>query len=83
MCVGVENPSQPPSLITLCFLSISQCRAKGAKFFKGEIKGKLTEQIENLKEKYNVDLVINCTGLAAKELAGDEKVFPLRGNNNE
>ncbi|XP_031565196.1 D-amino-acid oxidase-like [Actinia tenebrosa] len=72
---------QAPAIDTVVFMKwiYNECRVKGAKFVKGEIKGKLIEQIKDLKEKYNVDLVMNCTGVAAKELAGDEKVLPLRG----
>ncbi|XP_031574963.1 D-amino-acid oxidase-like [Actinia tenebrosa] len=70
-----------PTIDTVKFIEwlYKQCRAKGAKFANGEIKGKLIGQIEDLKAKYNVNVVVNCTGLAARELADDKKVSPLRG----
>ncbi|XP_015758697.1 PREDICTED: D-aspartate oxidase-like [Acropora digitifera] len=56
-----------------------QCKDKGCRFVHREIKGLLRDQAEQLKKKYNADLIFNCSGLSAKELAGDEDVYPLRG----
>ena len=35
--------------------------------------------IANLAELSNYDIIINCTGLGARELVGDEGVIPVRG----
>ena len=58
---------------------IFQIRAKGGRLVTGEIKGLLKDQIDELKSTYGVDVVVNCTGMAAKELAGDDQVYPIRG----
>ena len=44
-------------------------------------KGALIVQrkVENLSELSHFDVVVNCTGLGAKELVGDEEIFPVRG----
>ena len=57
-----------------------QCKDKGCRFVHDEIKGLLRDQAEDLKKKYKAQLIFNCSGLSAKELAGDEDVYPLRGN---
>ena len=57
-----------------------QCKDKGCRFVHDEIKGRLRDQAEDLKRKYKAQLIFNCSGLSAKELAGDEDVYPLRGN---
>ena len=56
-----------------------QCKDKGCRFVHDEIKGLLRDQAEGLKRKYKAQLIFNCSGLSAKELAGDEDVYPLRG----
>ncbi|PFX31118.1 D-amino-acid oxidase [Stylophora pistillata] len=56
-----------------------QCREKGCHFVHDEIHGLLRDQAEDLKKKYKAQLIFNCSGLNAKELAGDEDVYPLRG----
>ena len=56
-----------------------QCRDKGCRFVHDEIHGLLRDQAEDLKKKYKAQLIFNCSGLNAKELAGDEDVYPLRG----
>ena len=56
-----------------------QCRDKGCRFVHDEIHGLLRDQAEDLKRKYKAQVIINCSGLSAKELAGDEDVYPLRG----
>ena len=59
-----------------------QCKNKGCRFVHDEIKGLLRDQAEELKRKYKAQLIFNCSGLNAKELAGDEDVYPLRGTTN-
>ena len=56
-----------------------QFKNKGCRFVHDEIKGLLRDQAEELKRKYKAQLIFNCSGLNAKELAGDEDVYPLRG----
>ena len=56
-----------------------QCRDKSCRFVHDEIHGLLREQAEDLKRKYKAQLIFNCSGLSAKELAGDDDVYPLRG----
>ena len=36
-------------------------------------------KVESLSELSSYDIVINCTGLGARELVGDESLFPVRG----
>lgn len=41
-----------------------------------------TETVSNfhdLQRKSNAKVIINCTGLAARELVNDDKVYPVRG----
>lgn len=56
-----------------------ECKNKGCRFVLDEIHGLLSDQAEELKSKYKANLIINCSGLNAKELAGDNDVYPLRG----
>ncbi|KAJ7387145.1 hypothetical protein OS493_004111 [Desmophyllum pertusum] len=49
-----------------------QCREKGCHFVQDEIHGLFRDQAEDLKRKYKAQLIFNCSGLSAKELAGDE-----------
>ena len=52
---------------------------KGAKFITRNIKGDLFHQESTLRAEYNVDVIINATGLAGTELAGDSSCYPIRG----
>jgi len=36
-------------------------------------------KVESLSELSGYDIVINCTGLGARELVGDESLFPVQG----
>lgn len=36
-------------------------------------------KISNLDELNSYDVIVNCTGLGARELVGDDSVFPIRG----
>lgn len=56
-----------------------QCREKGCRFVHDEIHGLLRDRAEYLKKKCKAQLIFNCPGINAKELAGDEDVYPLRG----
>lgn len=52
----------------------------GAKLLVGEVHGLLIDQEEELLTKYNAQAIVNCSGLFARELAGDNLVYPLRGS---
>lgn len=38
-----------------------------------------TRKLASLSEITDCDVLVNCTGLGAKELVGDESAFPIRG----
>lgn len=48
-------------------------------FLTREIEGDLLAQESDLLAYYKADIIVNCTGINAKELVGDESVFSLRG----
>jgi D-amino-acid oxidase len=52
---------------------------KGAKLETREILGDLLSVEKRLLADYGACAIVNATGLRAKELAGDDTVFPLRG----
>ena len=62
----------------LCFFF--QCKRKGAHFIQGAIRGPLTEQGDALRMTYGVQFIVNCSGLGSIELAGDQGMFPAKGN---
>ena len=39
----------------------------------------LRHKVDSLQELGNYDIIINCTGLGARELVGDKSVYPIRG----
>jgi D-amino-acid oxidase len=54
-------------------------RGKGATFITEAIRGDLLYQEDALLRRFDADVIINATGLAAAELAGDESCYPIRG----
>ena len=70
-----------PMIDTAVFMQwlYQQCRQKGCRFIQDDIHGLLRDQAEELKIKYKSHLIVNCSGLSARELAGDEDVYPSRG----
>lgn len=52
---------------------------KGAHFVTAKITGDLLQNEEKLLVQYNVDVIVNATGLGALDLAADSTVYPLRG----
>ena len=54
-------------------------QGKGAKFFTETIHGDLFLQEDELRDRFDTDVIVNATGLAASELAGDSTCYPLRG----
>ncbi|KAJ5348197.1 uncharacterized protein N7506_001450 [Penicillium brevicompactum] len=53
-------------------------RAKGAMLVKETLQGNLLECEEQLRRRFQVDVILNATGLAG-ELAGDTSCYPIRG----
>lgn len=54
-------------------------KAKGAKLITRTITGDLLDQEVALRKEFGADVIINATGLAGTELAGDESCYPIRG----
>lgn len=52
---------------------------KGAKLLTRTIEGDLFNSETELRAEYNADVIINATGLAGTELAGDTTCYPIRG----
>ena len=59
---------------------MSLVEQKGAKLITRTIKGDLFHQETSLRREYNVDIIINATGLAGTETAGDASCYPIRGS---
>lgn len=53
--------------------------SKGANLITETIHNDLVEIEDELRDRFDADAIINCTGLQAQELAGDESVYPIRG----
>lgn len=53
--------------------------AKGAKLITRTITGDLFDQEASLRAEFSADVIINSTGLAGTELAGDASCYPIRG----
>lgn len=58
---------------------LSEVQRMGVTIQTQRIDGMLREQEEQLKAAFRVDAMINCSGLGAHELAGDDTMHPLRG----
>ena len=41
----------------------------------------IKHKVDSLGELQNYDIIINCTGLGARELVGDTSVYPIRGQS--
>jgi D-amino-acid oxidase len=54
-------------------------RAKGAELITETIHGDLLDQEDELRGRFDADVVVNATGLASAELAGDKTCYPIRG----
>lgn len=54
-------------------------KSKGADLITETLRGDLIWQEDTLLERFNADLIVNCTGLAGAELAGDTSCYPIRG----
>ncbi|KAK1215411.1 hypothetical protein PQX77_021986 [Marasmius sp. AFHP31] len=54
-------------------------KAKGATFHTETIHGDLLQQEDELRERFQVEVIINCTGIAGAEVAADPSCYPIRG----
>lgn len=54
-------------------------KVKGAEMITETIKGDLFAQEAALRARFSADAIINATGLASAELAGDASAYPIRG----
>ncbi|KAI2610411.1 FAD dependent oxidoreductase [Hypoxylon sp. NC1633] len=52
---------------------------KGANLVTETISDDLVEVEDELLDRFDADVIVNCTGLQAQVLAGDESVYPIRG----
>ncbi|KAK8204015.1 nucleotide-binding domain-containing protein [Phyllosticta capitalensis] len=53
--------------------------SKGAKLITRTIHGDLFSQEHALRKEFSADVIINATGLAGAEIAGDKSCYPIRG----
>lgn len=53
--------------------------SKGAKLVTRTVKGDLFDQEDGLCAEFKANAIVNATGLAGTELAGDETCYPIRG----
>ncbi|KAF3018956.1 hypothetical protein E8E14_011956 [Neopestalotiopsis sp. 37M] len=58
---------------------MSLVQSKGGKFVTEAISGDLFAQEDDLLHRFNVDVIVNATGLAGSDLAQDKSCYPIRG----
>ncbi|KAK7747493.1 hypothetical protein SLS53_001748 [Cytospora paraplurivora] len=58
---------------------MSLVHSKGASTVTETISGDLFDQEEILRARFGADAIVNATGLAGTELAGDPTCYPIRG----
>lgn len=75
-----KNKNQHSDSLDQILVVFFQCKRKGAHFIQGAIRGPLTEQGDALRMTYGVQFIVNCSGLGSIELAGDQGMFPAKGN---
>ncbi|OCB39227.1 amino acid oxidase [Mycobacterium malmoense] len=56
-----------------------QAEAAGITVVRRTVRGTLAEQEDELLAEFGVELLVNCSGLGARELADDPTVVPHRG----
>jgi D-amino-acid oxidase len=54
-------------------------KSKGARLVTGVVTGDLLDQESRLCKRFGAHAIVNATGLAAKDVANDPKMYPLRG----
>jgi D-amino-acid oxidase len=57
---------------------LAEVRLAGCRITHGKVDGPLRGQAERLARQFEVDAIVNCSGLGSREIAG-EAVYPLRG----
>ncbi len=57
---------------------LGEVRRTGCRIVERRLTGPLREQAEALARQYDIDTIVNCSGLGAAELAQDA-MYPLRG----
>lgn len=57
----------------------SLVHSKGAATVTEAVRGDLLDQEDALRARFGADAIVNATGLAGTELAGDETCYPIRG----
>ena len=67
----VVNPTKYMSYV------LDECRKLGGRTLKARV-GALGE-VWTMEGLAGVDAVVNCSGMGARELAGDENVYPVKG----
>ncbi len=58
---------------------VDEFKEKGGEILSQRISQEEFNSISEFKERHEVDIVINCSGLGAGELVADKDVFPVRG----
>lgn len=54
-------------------------QVKGATLMTETLKGDILDLEEGLRRRFGVDVILNATGLAGAEVAGDSSCYPIRG----
>lgn len=54
-------------------------KGKGAEFVTETIQDDLLVLEPELRQRFSADAIVNCTGLAGSQLAGDDTCYPIRG----
>ncbi|KAI0418744.1 nucleotide-binding domain-containing protein [Xylaria grammica] len=57
----------------------SLVKSKGATFVTETIQDDLINVEDELRARFDADVIVNCAGLQSLTLAGDETVYPIRG----
>lgn len=58
---------------------MSLVKQKGARLITETIYGDQLAQEDSLCRRFRADVIVNATGLAARDFASDKEVYPLRG----
>jgi D-amino-acid oxidase len=53
--------------------------SKGANFVTEEVTEDLRSLENELRQRFDADVIINCTGLRNTKLANDKSCYPIRG----